>query len=136
MKQINLEHLEKYSTGQLEELWRVITRELKRRKEMRCISSVIRAEMLRWTIFEPTVIKKQEECEEISCKEVLQIMENCTRAREVLEEFIMWYGYKGYENGKYVVASYGLPLLKKAFEVLGWEDPHTLYVLVSNEKRE
>ena len=122
-----------YPTRQLEELWRAITRELKRRKEMRCISSVIRAEMLRWTIFEPTVIKKQEEYE-VSCKQVREIMENCTRAREVLEEFIMQYGHKGYKDGKYVVASCGLPLLKKAFEVLGWEDPHVLYVL--NEKRE
>ena len=46
--------------------------------------------------------------------------------KEVLEDIVFQFGYRGVKNKKPVIHTAGLSALEEAFEVLGWDDPHYL----------
>ena len=44
--------------------------------------------------------------------------------KEALEDMVWQFGYRGIKNRKPVIHTGGLSALERAFEALGWEDPH------------
>jgi hypothetical protein len=46
--------------------------------------------------------------------------------KEALGDMVFQFGYRGVKNGKPVIHTAGLSALERAFEALGWDDPHYL----------